>query len=452
MVLLFTLAIYISNLFFSFDNQNLIFNTGSEFIFCSKNTFSVYSYDGTFKKSFFVSTELKKDLKPIMESPKSFSKRFKVFTKEFENIKIVSVGGGHVFEVIDDTLTRVDYSFDHKMTHESAVFQINDTIFKFGGYGFWSSRNFFTYFDKSSKEWEFYASNSLLLPPPIHNFNFKVFDDEFFMTNGFTPDVGTGIKNQRSSDELWKYNFTDRKWYNLGVSNLPKYDNIIEIDNDVFFARKINTYEFMFVDYSNNIFYDVETANTSIPLNGLSSIIKGDTLYAFKDGHFLNKPYRELFYTSKRIDSIQKRIYLRSIELIKGLGLSSFILLVSLFSCILFLKYRQNQKPRITQLGLRFKGTSYDMLEFEKNIIEVVISKEEVMSQEIYDLVENKSLSYPQNNKIKNDTIKKINNMLEKILGIKQFIKSKKLPEDARVLVYYTEDSDIFYKKNKITR
>ena len=449
MVLLFSLAINISNIFFSFDNQNLIFNTGSEFIFCSKNTFSIYSYDGTFKKSFFVSDELIKDLKPN-SAEISFSKRFKVFNKNSDNIKIVSVGGGHVFSVDNDTLKREDFSFNHKMSFGSAVFVRNDTIFKFGGYGFWSSRNFFTYFDNSSKEWEFYPSNSLLLPPPIHNFNFKVFDDEFIMTNGYTPDVGTGIKNQSVSD-IWKYNFIDRKWDNLGVSNLPKYDNILEIDNDVFFARKQNNYDFIYVDYLNNVFYDVETANTSIPINGLSSIIKGDTLYAFKDGNFLKKPYRELIYTSKRVGSIEKRIYLRSIELINGLGLSSFILVALLFSCILFLKYRQNQKPRLTQLGLRFKGTSYDMQESEKNIIEVIISKDEVMSQEIYDLVEKKSLSYPQNNKIKNDTIKKINNKLEKTLGIKQFIKSKKLPEDARVLVYYTEDSDLFYKKNKKT-
>jgi hypothetical protein len=449
MVLLFSLAINISNIFFSFDNQNLIFNTGSEFIFCSKNTFSIYSYDGTFKKSFFVSDELIKDLKPN-SAEISFSKRFKVFNKNSDNIKIVSVGGGHVFSVDNDTLKREDFSFNHKMSFGSAVFVKNDTIYKFGGYGFWSSRNFFTYFDNSSKEWEFYPSNSLLLPPPIHNFNFKVFDDEFIMTNGYTPDVGTGIKNQSVSD-IWKYNFIDRKWDNLGVSNLPKYDNILEIDNDVFFARKQNNYDFIYVDYLNNVFYDVETANTSIPINGLSSIIKGDTLYAFKDGNFLKKPYRELIYTSKRVGSIEKRIYLRSIELINGLGLSSFILVALLFSCILFLKYRQNQKPRLTQLGLRFKGTSYDMQESEKNIIEVIISKDEVMSQEIYDLVENKSLSYPQKNKIKNDNIKKINNKLEKILGIKQFIKSKKLPEDARVLVYYTEDSDLFYKKNKKT-
>jgi hypothetical protein len=448
MTLLLSLVIFVSNIFFSFDNQNLIFNTGSEFIFYSKNYFNIYSYDGTLKNSFFVSDEIIKDLKPNTQE-KIFSKRFKIFTKEFDNIKIVSVGGGQVYKVVNDTLKREDFSFNHKMSFDSAVFVKNDTIYKFGGYGFWSSRNFFTYFDNSSKEWEFHASNSMLLPPPIHNFNYKLLDEEFIITNGYSPNVNTGTKNQIVSD-IWKYNFTDRKWDNLGVSNLPKYDNIIEIDNDVFYARKLKTMDFIFVDYLNNIFYDVETANTSFPVNGINSIIKGDTLYAYKEGNFLKKPYRELIYTSKGIT--EKRIYLRSIELINGLGLSSFTLVALLISCILFLKYRQNQKPRITQLGLRFKGTSYDMLESEKNIIKAIISKEEVMSQEIYDLVENDNLSYPQNNKIKNDTIKKINNKLEKVLGIKEFIKSKKLPEDARVLVYYTEDSDLFYKNNKTTR
>ena len=448
MTLLLSLVIFVSNIFFSFDNQNLIFNTGSEFIFYSKNSFNIYSYDGALKNSFFVSDEIIKDLKPNVDE-QSFSKRFKIFTKEFDNIKIVSVGGGQVYKVVNDTLKREDFSFNHKMSFDSAVFVKNDTIYKFGGYGFWSSRNFFTYFDNSSKEWEFHASNSMLLPPPIHNFNYKLLDEEFIITNGYSPNVNTGTKNQIVSD-IWKYNFTDRKWDNLGVSNLPKYDNIIEIDNDVFYARKLKTMDFIFVDYLNNIFYDVETANTSFPVNGINSIIKGDTLYAYKEGNFLKKPYRELIYTSKGIT--EKRIYLRSIELINGLGLSSFTLVALLISCILFLKYRQNQKPRITQLGLRFKGTSYDMLESEKNIIKAIISKEEVMSQEIYDLVENDNLSYPQNNKIKNDTIKKINNKLEKVLGIKEFIKSKKLPEDARVLVYYTEDSDLFYKNNKTTR
>ena len=109
MALLLSLVIFFSNIFFSFDNQNLIFNTGSEFIFYSKNFFNIYSYDGTLKNSFFVSDEILNDLKPNIEE-KSFSARFKIFTKEFDNIKIVSVGGGHVFSVDNDTLKREDFS------------------------------------------------------------------------------------------------------------------------------------------------------------------------------------------------------------------------------------------------------------------------------------------------------------------------------------------------------
>jgi len=171
-------------------------------------------------------------------------------------------------------------------------------------------------------------------------------------------------------------------------------------------------------------------------------------LYAFKDGNFINKPYTNLIYPSKKIDSSTKRIYLRAIELMQGLSLSSITLLGILFSSILFLKYRQNQKARVTELGLRFKGITYEIQDAEKIIINTVISKDEVYSQEIYDIVENKTLSYPQNNKIKNDTIKKINKKLAIILGVKDFIKSKKLPEDARVLLYYTNHADIFFKKN----
>ena len=67
MALLLSLSIFVSNIFFSFDNQNLIFNTGSEFIFYSKNYFNIYSYDGTLKNSFFVSDEIAGPDGPLAE-------------------------------------------------------------------------------------------------------------------------------------------------------------------------------------------------------------------------------------------------------------------------------------------------------------------------------------------------------------------------------------------------
>lgn len=440
--------VLISNINYSQNNFKLVYKTAEHFIFYDSNTFHLYKYDGKLESYFHVSNKILNTLgTDFLDSP--FFKENKFIYSNNKNHKIVSVGGAQVYEVINDTLTRVDYSFDYKMTNQSAVFTKNDTIFKFGGYGFWSSRNFFTYFDSSTKDWEFYPSNSTLLPQPIHNFNYKLVNDDFFIINGYSPNVNDGTKDYELN-EIWKFNFIKKKWYNLGVSNLPKYDNEISIDDKTFFAKKINSPVFMHIDILGNKFFNVETANTSFPINGLNSIIKSDTLYAFKDGNFIKKPYRELIYSSNRVESSQKRIYLRSIELLTGLGFSSLTLLLLLLSSIMFLKFRQNQKPRISELGLRYKGISYDIEEDEKNIIEALISKGEVFSQEIYDIVENKALSYPQNNKIKNNTIKELNKKLEKILDVKDFIKSKKMPDDARVLIYYTNHANMFFRKKKI--
>ena len=70
---------------------------------------------------------------------------------------IVSTEGGMIWSVDKAGLKRVDNSYNHKLTYGSNVFVHQDTIFKFGGYGYWSNRNFLTYFSTVTKEWEFYT-------------------------------------------------------------------------------------------------------------------------------------------------------------------------------------------------------------------------------------------------------------------------------------------------------
>ena len=72
---------------------------------------------------------------------------------------LVSLGSGMVWELTNDSIKRIDNSFDHKMSYRSDIFVKNDTIFKFGGYVFWSARNFFTYFSETTNECEFYNIN-----------------------------------------------------------------------------------------------------------------------------------------------------------------------------------------------------------------------------------------------------------------------------------------------------
>ena len=65
--------------------------------------------------------------------------------------------GGLVYELRGNKIVRLDRSFMHKMQINAQNFEYDNRIFRFGGYGFWSVRNFFTYFDLNTKEWEAYS-------------------------------------------------------------------------------------------------------------------------------------------------------------------------------------------------------------------------------------------------------------------------------------------------------
>ena len=60
------------------------------------------------------------------------------------SIYFIHGSGGLVYTLANDTLIRIDNSFDHGMQYGSPVFEHEGTIFKYGGYGFWSMRDFFT--------------------------------------------------------------------------------------------------------------------------------------------------------------------------------------------------------------------------------------------------------------------------------------------------------------------
>jgi hypothetical protein len=57
-------------------------------------------------------------------------------------IFFISNNSGIVYKIKDDSLTRIDKSLDNRLLADSYIFSHNDTIFRYGGYGFWSQRNF----------------------------------------------------------------------------------------------------------------------------------------------------------------------------------------------------------------------------------------------------------------------------------------------------------------------
>ena len=444
----FVIILIISTFFSSLSSipsqERLLTTTKNFFIFLDeKNDIKIYDHQGKLNSSTHIPNALKKEscIRDFLTDSESNSVAF--FYQKDGDFKVVSIGGGSVFESINDTLVRIDNSFNHRMTHQSAVFIQNDTIFKFGGYGYWSNRNFMTFYDNKTKEWEYYNTNTILTPPPVASIKHSLIDNEFYFLQG-DKSINAAKASRNPNKEIWKFSFKDRKWTNFGLSKLPLYENSVKIDDNKFLAKTRNG-SYITVSLNENKFNFVDTNQTTFNLNYFNSIIVKDTLYQLsKNNVIIKSPINQIFFNSNSIDSSDKSIYLRSLELFNKLGLTTFSLVVLIIISLIFLKYRRNQRPRIDELGLRYKGVNYKLSKCEAQMIRCVLNQKEVSSQFFYDIVENPELSYPQNNKIKNDAIKKLNDKLEKILNIKDFIQSKKLEEDGRVLVYFSSQKQIF--------
>lgn len=415
-------------LFGQFDRNGFIGNNNGKIYIINDNHLEVYDYNQKLIDEFPI------DSVPLdFGFPKSFQS---VFIKD--KLYISSVNGGMMYSIVNDSLKRIDNSFNHKMTIQSAVFTHRDTIFKFGGYGYWSSRKFMTYFSFDTMEWEFYKQTGSNSPPGSHNFNWSISGDDFYFFNGRIVDVNNGLMAGRN-DDIWKFDFISRSWSNLGKVNLSDYNfNMVKSNVDKFgssyvFDTSISENSVYKLDFQNNILstFDIPNKYSGI---GRWSFIENDTIYELRPNIFVKTPLKEIFNESTREDT---KLYNSSQSLIDGLVrvLLYFILIVVV---LYFLNdFNIRSKPRLTSQGIKVKRELIRLSDIEIKILHKLLKSTETLSVDLYNTVEDKSLSYPQNNRIKVSAIKSINTKIYKSLGVQSFIDSKKLLEDKRVAIYF---------------
>ena len=416
------------------NNSFVLWNDSASFLYYHNNSIELRNLNNEILRTYHFDFYLNKDNQYF-------------FVDKDQDVHIVSIGGGMYYKSSSDTIRRIDNSFDHKMTNHSDVFERNDTIFKYGGYGYWSNRNLITYFDKETNEWEFYKTNPPQIPPSIAGFSSSILGDNYYVYGGYYVDPFSGATTLRNNN-VWLFNFTTRSWSDLGISNIPYFrkNNFFSIKPDLKLIAigelPLNNCLVSFAD--NKITY-IDQNKTSFEFGGSRAFFVGDTIYN------VNHNDQLIFSDLKTIfdypNPIKKTsIYVNTNVLYNGLTKTALVSVLIIFILIIFLKYKRNQRPRISDFGIRYKGISYSFKLKEKNVIRLVLINKEVSSQQMFDVIEDTSLSYPQNNKIKNDIIKLVNRKLHKILGIEDFIESKKLETDGRVLIYYTKHAHLFVK------
>jgi len=350
---------------------------------------------------------------------------------------IVSISGGKIWSVERSGLKRIDNSFEHKMTFGSNVFVHRDTIFKFGGYGYWSKRNFLTYFSTTSREWEYYPINSdSYLPPAVSGARGVYHDGQFYFDGGAKIDPYNGIA-EMPSKHVWRFNFSEKSWSDLGVTNfqVSKYAESADIGHGRVLVRKSKDQSIgdsFVLDYVNNSISIIDPISPYIRIN--NQLVGNDSIYNFRKNVLFGVSLADL--TANKLS--EKNLYLDSASLFDNLtrvvGITLIFILI-----ILTYTYRQNRnRPRLTDTGIVVNREHYSLNPNELIILNVLLYNKNVTSKTIADKIRDPKRSTAQNNKIKLDLITSTDKKVSSALGINRFIHTRKSVKDKREIIYFT--------------
>jgi hypothetical protein len=125
----------------------------------------------------------------------------------------------------DQRLQRIDSTVFFGDNFRFLAFYRKDSLFQYGGYGFWENRDFFTYYRPLNHDWEFYrggdGKESLL---SIHYYDPKT--DMLFLLGNYEHNEHKDSQ-PFLTDSVYSYDFKTRHWSTLGQA-LKDYSNYNE--------------------------------------------------------------------------------------------------------------------------------------------------------------------------------------------------------------------------------
>lgn len=229
-----------------FDNINI--QTGIDYQ--NENYLVFDNSEFYYFKEFNSKTWNKKDIL-FNEIPTS-----KDFPYNFFHIKdknyFVHKGCGTVYEFRNDSILRIDNSFEHKNQFYASSFVYNDEIYYFGGYGLFTFKNILTRYDFRTKEWELikYKNNENV---PLARNNACVFLDRenLFIIGGYTENYKTNTTTSDSKRlyDIWKLNLNTKEWNYLGDlknKNILLFTNLNYSVSDKFYFDNGKLFQFNF--------------------------------------------------------------------------------------------------------------------------------------------------------------------------------------------------------------
>ena len=353
-----------------------------------------------------------------------------VFPKDFDFLNYTVVEndhaffienvGGRVFQLEDSIIRRVDNSFSHKMSLGSNLFELNDTIFRFGGYGYWTSNNKLSFFDRDTKEWQIVNSTNGNHPQGSFSSLHLVHENKLYVLGGKKVDPFNQNKSI-PNNHLWVFDFSSRTWEQLGETTLgfTSENPLFKIDQHIYIRQNSEFYRISIID---NTIEQLKPNSLINKIKVISSPIQiADQLYFFNldDNSVLVRDKDEIVFEVLRTTPLYNDY--------RWIYLTLIILLV--FSLLIGVYLYRLKKIKEYNLIIFSKGKFIHrnhFISFSKPqgiVLKTLIKNDfKINNDVLFDLLENKEIDRSQNIRNKNKIINDLNIKLKTILNVEKDI------------------------------
>ena len=360
---------------------------------------------------------------PLVKPPRRYN-----FFESREGVFITPNGGGGVRFLKDSLNIRLDASNLNNFSNAS-TFMHKDTIFKFGGYGYWQASRNLIYWDKTSKEWEVYlVSKNSDFPPPSFDHTYFYNDGKLIILSGKTLQLHNPKQAIRGSLS-YTFDFLTKQWSKTN-SKHHYYHGYVYNGNSISYILQDD--QVISFDWKNN-------SKTVFNSNFIDEV---DLLRGFS----IIDNYVYYFRKNSESENIQKKAlteFLGQPLKISKIYYDDYILLViSIFTFVIFiLVFIFTRKPRksilIEKNYIRYR---YKMLKISDRTEEILcfVAKNPIFkTSQLYDFLYDSSLHPNHVYKIINYEIKVIEDLLQLISEKNCSVFEKtKFEKDRRIRLY----------------
>ena len=348
---------------------------------------------------------------------------------------------GIVYKLSKGVLTRIDNSYDDKIHTGSLDFIYKDTLYRFGGYGYFSTNKNLIYFDEATRQWDLVKYKGFEKIESFSSVGIHFIRDDELYVLGYDTHVNKYQNESNFKHEGFIYNLDQQKIKERLTIN-PSFEfprSYFQVNNAYVFLFYPNIRKLRIVSTSN---LDLYTYN----LNQVESSIvnKNNEEFTMKDDQ-LSFKIRTINRTDKEhqinIGSVlNNMVYEGNLMVSKTNPYYYLILLVvGLLSMVAYVRITKKDTIILMEDTITFKKKKIVLNPQMSKVVQKLMESPEVPNSELNEIFYKEGQNNIHINREKNNCIDKINFMTSLNFN-EDLILRKKSDFDKRMVVFYLNE------------